>query len=90
MASIRYQGTLFDIFNLGESETIQLCDVIAEIEEALGEKATINLLPPVKGDMPATFADISKARRLLEYAPTTRIREGLQKFIEWYLRSHAL
>jgi UDP-glucuronate 4-epimerase len=90
MASIQYQGALFDIFNLGESETIQLCDVIAEIEAALGEKAMINLLPPVPGDMPATYADISKARQLLEYAPATQIRAGVQKFIEWYLRSHAL
>src|SRR5580692_7952368 len=53
MASIQYQGVLFDIFNLGESETIQLCEVIAEIEAALEETATINLLPPVPGDMPA-------------------------------------
>ena len=90
MASIQYQGALFDIFNLGESETIQLCDVIAEIEAALGEKAMINLLPPVPGDMPATYADISKARQLLEYAPATQIRAGVQKFIEWYLRSQAL
>jgi UDP-glucuronate 4-epimerase len=90
MASIEHQGALFDIFNLGESETIQLCEVIAEIEAALGKKATINLLPPVPGDMPATYADISKARRLLGYAPMTGIRAGVQKFIEWYLRLHAL
>jgi UDP-glucuronate 4-epimerase len=90
MASIQYQGALFDIFNLGESETIQLCDVIAEIEAALGEKAMINLLPPVPGDMPTTYADISKARQLLGYAPATQIRAGVQKFIEWYLGSHAL
>jgi UDP-glucuronate 4-epimerase len=90
MASIRYQGPLFDVFNLGESETIQLRDVIDEIEGALGVKAMINLLPPVPGDMPATYADISKARRLLEYTPTTRIRAGVQKFIEWYLQFHSL
>lgn len=90
VASIQHDGALFDIFNLGESETIQLCEVIAEIEAALGKKATINLLPPVPGDMPATYADISKARRLLGYAPATLIRAGVQKFIEWYLRWHAL
>jgi UDP-glucuronate 4-epimerase len=88
--SLQYEGALFDIFNLGESETIQLRAVIAEIEAALGKKATINMLPAVPGDMPATYADISKARRLLGYAPSTRIRSGVQKFIEWYLRWHAL
>jgi UDP-glucuronate 4-epimerase len=90
VASIQHQGAPFDIFNLGESETIQLREVIAEIEAALGKKATINLLPPIPGDMPATYADISKARRLLGYAPATRIQAGVQKFIEWYLRWQAL
>jgi UDP-glucuronate 4-epimerase len=90
LASIQYDGAPFDIFNLGESETIELRDVIAEIETTLKKKATIRTLPPVPGDMPATFADISKARRFLGYAPVTRIQSGLRKFIEWYLRSHAL
>jgi len=90
VASIQYDGAPFDIFNLGESETIKLRQVISEIETALGKKATINTLPPVPGDMPATYADISKARKLLGYAPATRIQSGLRKFIEWYLRAHAL
>lgn len=90
LAALAHEGALFDIFNLGESETIELRQVITEIETALGKKATINMLPPVPGDMPSTYADISKARRLLGYAPTTRIQSGLRKFIEWYLRTHAL
>jgi UDP-glucuronate 4-epimerase len=90
LASITYNGAPFDIFNLGESETIELSEVIAEIESVLGKKATTNTLPPVPGDMQATFADISKARRLLGYAPATRIQSGLRKFIEWYLRAQAL
>jgi UDP-glucuronate 4-epimerase len=90
VASIQHDGAPFDIFNLGESETIELREVIAEIETALGKKATINMLPPVPGDMPTTYADISKAQRLLGYAPATRIQSGLRKFIEWYLRAHAL
>jgi UDP-glucuronate 4-epimerase len=90
VASIRHDGTPFDIFNLGESETIELRNVIAEIEAVLGKKAMINTLPPVPGDMPATYADISKARRLLGYAPTTRFQPGVRKFIEWYLRAQAL
>jgi UDP-glucuronate 4-epimerase len=90
IASIKSDGAPFDIFNLGESETIELSKVIAEIESALGKKARINLLPPVPGDMPATYADISKARRVLGYAPATRIQSGVRKFIEWYLRARAL
>ncbi len=90
VAAIRYEGALFDIFNLGENETIELREVIARIETELGKKAAINQLPPVPGDMPATYADISKARQLLGYAPTTRIQSGLRKFIEWYLRAPAL
>lgn len=87
LASIEYLGTPFDIFNLGENETIELRRVITEIETALGKKSLINFLPPMPGDMPVTSADISKARRLLGYAPTTRIQSGLRKFVEWYLRS---
>jgi UDP-glucuronate 4-epimerase len=87
VASIKYDAALFDIFNLGESETIELRTVIREIEDALGKKATINTLPPVTGDMPATHADIFKARRLLAYKPVTSFRSGIRKFIEWYLRA---
>jgi len=90
ISSLKYEETPFDIFNLGESETIELHEVISGIEAALGKKATINRLPPVPGDMPATYADISKARQLLGYAPVTRIQSGLRKFIEWYLPGHPL
>src|ERR1700730_15571204 len=90
VASISYDGAPFDIFNLGESETIELSTVIAEIESLLGKKARINTLPPVPGDMQVTYADISKARRLLGYTPVTRIQSGLRKFIEWYLRTQVL
>src|SRR2546429_6396090 len=87
MAALQYEGSLFDIFNLGESDTIQLKDLIAAIEKALGKKAKINQLPEQPGDMPLTCADISKARKLLCYKPTTRLSDGLPRFIEWFLRS---
>ncbi len=86
MAALKYDGPLFDIFNLGESETTQLKDLIAAIENALGKKAKINRLPEQPGDMPLTCADISKARKLLGYNPTTRLRDGLPRFIDWFLR----
>jgi UDP-glucuronate 4-epimerase len=87
MAALRYEGPLFDIVNLGESETIQLKDLIVAIENALGKKAKINQLPEQPGDMPLTCADISKARKLLDYKPTTRFNDGLPRFVEWFLES---
>ncbi len=87
IATLKYDGPLFDIFNLGESETIQLKDLIGAIENALGRKAKINRLPEQPGDMPLTCADISKARKLLGYNPTTRFSDGLPRFIDWFLRS---
>jgi UDP-glucuronate 4-epimerase len=87
MAALRYEGPLFDLFNLGESDTIQLKDLIAGIEKALGRKAKINQLPEQPGDMPVTCADISKARALLGYNPTTPLSVGLPKFVDWFLKT---
>ncbi len=86
VAALTYNGPLFDIFNLGESETIQLKDLIEKIEKALGKKAEINQLPEQPGDVPLTCADISKARKLLGYNPTTQLSEGLPRFIEWFMQ----
>jgi UDP-glucuronate 4-epimerase len=89
MASLKYDGPLFDVFNLGESDTIQLKDLIAAIEKTLGKKAKINRLPEQPGDMPLTCADISKARKLLGYNPKTKFEDGLPKFVDWFLKSRA-
>ena len=89
MAALKYDGPLFDVFNLGESETIQLKDLIAAIEDALGKKAKINRLSEQPGDVPLTCADISKARKLLGYNPKTSFREGLPRFVNWFLGSEA-
>src|SRR5256714_10393658 len=85
MAALNYDGPMFDVFNLGESETIQLKALIAAIEKTLGKKAKINQLPEQPGDVPLTCADISKARKLLGYNPTTPLSAGLPKFVEWFL-----
>jgi UDP-glucuronate 4-epimerase len=95
LAALNYEGGpsrtggLFDVFNLGESETIQLKELIAAIENALGKKAKINRLPEQPGDMPLTCADISKARRLLGYNPKTKFEDGLPRFVDWFLKSRA-
>lgn len=85
LACLGYDGAPFDIFNLGESETTTLSHLIELIENALGKKAVIRQLPEQPGDVPLTYADISKARQLLHYAPTTKIAEGIPRFVEWFL-----
>jgi len=85
--ALRYEGQGFDIFNLGENQTTTLSELIIEIEKALDKKAVIERLPEQQGDMPLTAADITKARELLGYNPQTKIREGIPKFVEWYLSS---
>jgi UDP-glucuronate 4-epimerase len=89
LAALKYEGPRFDVFNLGENETIQLKDLIAAIENALGTKAKINRLPEQPGDVPLTCADISKARKLLGYDPQTSFTEGLPRFVNWFLGSEA-
>jgi UDP-glucuronate 4-epimerase len=84
IAYARDSGEKFSIFNLGESETTTLNELIAALEAALGKTALIQQLPEQKGDMPLTSADISKARRLLGYQPSTKIADGIPKFVAWY------
>ena len=88
LSCLGYEGPLCDVFNLGESQTTTLSELIAAIEGALGQKAIINRLPEQPGDVPLTYADITKSRELLGYRPTTKIGEGIPKFVEWYLQTH--
>ncbi|MCX6905687.1 MAG: SDR family NAD(P)-dependent oxidoreductase [Verrucomicrobia bacterium] len=74
----------YDIFNLGESATVTLSRLIELIEESLGVKAQINRQPLQPGDVPRTFADISKARTRLGYAPKVKIEQGIPLFVEWF------
>jgi len=78
----------YEIFNLGESQTIQLNDLIALLEKLLGKKAVIDRQPVQPGDVPITFADISKARAKLGYNPQVKIAQGLPKFVDWFLKSN--
>ncbi len=74
----------YEIFNLGESRTTDLLTLIRLIEENLGKKAKINFLPPQPGDVSITYADISKAKKLLGYNPQVPIEEGIRRFVVWY------
>ncbi len=77
----------FEIVNLGESETTSLSELIELIENALGKKAQIEQMPTQAGDVPITYADISKARQLLYYDPHTKMAEGIERFVDWYRSS---
>jgi len=77
----------FDIFNLGNSHPVTLTEMIETIEDALGKKAIRKSMPDQPGDVPITYADISKAQRVLAYAPATPFREGVRKFVDWYRES---
>lgn len=79
----------FEIYNLGNSETVELRRLIQLIGEALGVDPSIDRQPEQPGDVPITFADISKARRELGYNPEVSIEEGIQRFVDWYRASRA-
>lgn len=77
----------YEIFNLGESQTVTLSRLIELLEEALGKKAVLNRQPNQPGDVPITYADISKARLGLGYNPRVKIEQGIPLFVEWFRRS---
>lgn len=77
----------YEIYNLGESRPVRLDELIAEIEAALGKKAIIDRLPLQPGDVDRTYADVTKAKQQLGYEPSTDIRAGLKKFVEWFRKS---
>jgi len=77
----------FEIFNLGESQTVTLTQLIELIEHSLGKKAILDRHPPQPGDVPITFADVSKARAKLDYHPRVKIAEGIPLFVDWFRRN---
>ena len=77
----------YEIFNLGESQTVRLDQLIALLEGALGKKAVIDRQPPQPGDVPITCEDISKARAKLGYAPRVKIEQGIPLFVDWFTRN---
>jgi UDP-glucuronate 4-epimerase len=83
-AAIDYDQSNYEVINLGESRTVELRELITLLEKELDRHAEIDRQPPQPGDVPQTFADITKARRLLGYNPRTQIEEGMEKFVEWF------
>lgn len=83
-AAIDYDASMFEVFNLGESDTVELKYLIELLEENLGVTAVIDRREMQLGDVKQTFADITKARKLLNYNPQTKIESGIKKFVEWF------
>ena len=79
----------FEIINLGESQTVTLTYLIELLENAIGKKAVIDRKPLQPGDVPITFADITKAKAMLGYNPTVKIEEGIPRFVKWFRKSQA-
>ncbi len=84
VAAMNYDQSEFEVINLGESETTELRRLVRLLEQALGKRAIIEHQPMQPGDVPVTYADIDKARRLLGYDPRTKIEAGIEKFAEWF------
>ncbi len=79
----------FEILNLGGADTTALADLVRWLGEELAVEPRIEYLPAQPGDVPITYADVTKAARLLGYSPKVPIREGLRRFVRWYREQHA-
>lgn len=77
-------GPAFEVFNLGNSHPVRLTELIKLLENVTGRKAICEWRPPQPGDAPVTWADTSKASRMLGYRPATSLEEGLRSFVRWY------
>jgi UDP-glucuronate 4-epimerase len=88
MAALRYD-TRYEIFNLGSSHPIRLTELVETLEVAIGKKAILDRQPDQPGDVPITYADTSKASRLLGFTPSTPFPQGIAKFVEWYRKQAA-
>lgn len=89
LKAIAYNKTNYEVINLGESHVTTLNRLIKLLEDALHLKARITYLPMQIGDMPRTYANISKARRLLNFQPSTPIEVGIIEFAKWFKRYSA-
>jgi UDP-glucuronate 4-epimerase len=80
-----YKPFKYEIINIGGSRTIDVSGLISIIEDKLGKKARIKYLDAAPGDVPLTYADVSKARRLIGYEPKVGVEEGVERYVKWFL-----
>ena len=76
----------YEIFNLGNSNPVKLLDLIKIIEEKTGKSAMLDFKDFQDGDVFTTYADIFKAKKMLKYNPAVTIDQGIQRFVEWYVK----
>ena len=80
-----YKPFRYEIINIGGSKTIDVSGLISTIEDKLGKPARIKYLDAAPGDVPLTYADVTKARELIGYAPKVGIEEGIERYVKWFL-----
>jgi UDP-glucuronate 4-epimerase len=79
----------YRIFNIGNSKPVELMHYIQVLEDCLGKKAIMDMLPMQEGDVPSTVADVSELEKLTGFRPATSVETGIQRFVEWYRVYHA-
>jgi UDP-glucuronate 4-epimerase len=77
----------YRVYNIGNNRPVELLEFIRVLEEKLGRKAVMNLMPMQAGDVPATCADVDALTRSVDFRPNTPIEVGIERFVDWY-RSH--
>jgi UDP-glucuronate 4-epimerase len=90
IGAMKYDKTDFEVVNLGNNYTVSLKEMIKDIEDTTGKKAMIEQYPDQPGDVPKTFADVTKAKKLFGYNPSTQFREGLAEFYKWFMANSEL
>lgn len=88
-AAMDYNGSAYEIINLGNDSPVSLLELIESVRGATGSNVRLEWLPEQAGDVPRTLADISKARRLLGYAPKTSFHAGIEAFVKWFDTANA-
>jgi UDP-glucuronate 4-epimerase len=78
-------GAANEIFNLGNHAPVTVLELISTLESHLGKKATLSFQPMPAGDVPITYADLTKSKKILGFEPQTSLSEGLKRFTDWYL-----
>jgi UDP-glucuronate 4-epimerase len=83
ISALRYTGSSYEVINLGNNRMVSLAELVAALESTFGRRAVLERLPEQPGDVPQTCADLAKAGRLLGYAPSTTLADGLRSFKAW-------
>jgi len=81
-----YTATSYEVINVGNNRTVSLMEMIQTLEEVCGRKAVLDRKSEQPGDVPQTYADLTKAKALLNYQPRTDFKTGIERFYQWFTR----